>query len=224
MKDKSDQNVSGERRGFLKSTFQWAAGTALFGTAANLFANTGTKTKENKNSPKTNSYIGQIKMYAGDTAPDGWLICDGRLLSISEFVTLFSILGNYYGGDGRTNFALPDFRRRVAISAGSRFGYHEFYFTGQTGGKEESTIDSNQLPSHWHGLAVNANPGNTDNPKGNYLAANSEGINTFSWNPDERYHGRGITETGSGKPFSVVQPYAVINYIICYDGVYPPRS
>src|SRR5512135_2464461 len=94
-------------------------------------------------------YVGEIRMFAGNFAPAGWMFCEGQLLAISEFETLFNLIGTTYGGDGQSTFALPDLRSRVPLHMGQGPGLSS-YIIGQNGGAEEVTLTTNQIPSHNH--------------------------------------------------------------------------
>ena len=105
-------------------------------------------------------FIGEIRMFAGNFAPVGWLFCDGSLLDISTFDTLFALIGTTYGGDGQSTFALPDLRGRVPIHQGPGFAQ------GQMGGEETVTLTVAQLPAHGHSPQANSNPGTASSPAG----------------------------------------------------------
>src|SRR5437764_3978391 len=109
-------------------------------------------------------YVGEIRMFAGNFAPAGWMFCEGQLLPISEYETLFQLIGTTYGGDGQSTFALPDLRGRVPLHFGNGF------VLAETGGAEEITLTTSQIPVHTHALeAINA-AGGSPNPGNNLLA------------------------------------------------------
>tara|TARA_A100000171_G_scaffold36126_1_gene34790 strand:+ start:2479 stop:3093 length:615 start_codon:yes stop_codon:yes gene_type:complete len=155
--------------------------------------------------------LGEITMFAGNFAPRGWAFCDGRLLAISQYSALFSILGTTYGGDGRTTFALPDLRGRVPIQQGSAPGLSN-YQLGQKGGSEQVTITLQNLPSHNHGLPISANGIKGGNP--NALAV----VQTDSLT------NAGTGEVGGNLPIGIRQPYTAVNYIIALQGIFPSRN
>ncbi len=103
-------------------------------------------------------YVGEIRMFAGNFAPAGWMFCEGQLLPISENETLFQLIGTTYGGDGRVTFALPDLRGRLPIHQGNGF------ILAETGGAEEVTLTVNQIPAHTHPLLATGEPGVDDAP------------------------------------------------------------
>src|SRR5262245_37994272 len=112
-------------------------------------------------------YVGEIRMFAGNFAPAGWMFCEGQLLPISEYETLFNLIGTTYGGDGQSTFALPDVRGRIPIHMGNGF------ILAETGGAEEITLTVNQIPSHSHPLLGANIIGNDSTPLANLLSESS---------------------------------------------------
>src|SRR5215471_5933147 len=110
-------------------------------------------------------YVGEIRMFAGNFAPAGWMFCEGQLLPISEYETLFNLIGTTYGGDGQSTFALPDLRGRLPMHFGNGFTLAE------TGGAEEVTLTVSQIPAHRHPYLASANPGTSIDPTNNVLGA-----------------------------------------------------
>src|SRR5678815_970125 len=104
-------------------------------------------------------YVGEIRMFAGNFAPAGWMFCEGQLLPISQNETLFQLIGTTYGGDGQETFALPDLRSRVPLHMGTSLG--TTFVLGQNGGVESVTLTSQQIPSHSHGFMASADPANS---------------------------------------------------------------
>src|SRR6267143_3034579 len=114
-------------------------------------------------------YVGEIRMFAGNFAPAGWMFCEGQLLPISENETLFNLIGTTYGGDGQSTFALPDLRGRVPIHMGTKAG--TTYQLAEKAGEESVTLTVQQIPAHSHALLVSNNAvGLQTNPTGNVLA------------------------------------------------------
>ena len=187
--------------------------------------------------------LGEIKMFAGNFPPRGWEFCDGQLIAINSNSALFSIIGATYGGDGRTTFALPDLRGRVAISAGMRSGSNIQYRQGQRGGNETFQLTTPNLPAHNHTATVAITPNVTstteavrDTPiTGDVPAAANfgPGLSTTkvkSFGPaNNTVTGQtqtatvNINNTGSSQPISILQPYTVIRYIIATEGTFPTR-
>src|SRR5215831_16212513 len=122
-------------------------------------------------------YVGEIRMFAGNFAPAGWMFCEGQLLPISENETLFNLIGTTYGGDGQSTFALPDLRGRVPLHFGNGFTLAE------TGGVETVTLTVSQIPAHSHPFLATTNPG-TQNPPQNQTVAQSPTTNAFYYGTD----------------------------------------
>ncbi len=169
--------------------------------------------------------IGEIRLFAGNFAPRSWAFCNGQLLSIAQNTALFSILGTTYGGDGRTTFALPDLRGRVPLHPGVGPGLAS-YTLGQKAGVENVTLTQNQLPSHNHAVNAVAEGGNQAAPTGNLPAVESTGTakNYSNAATTGQMNSGMIGNTGGSQPFSVVQPYTCLNYIIALQGIFPSRN
>ena len=174
-------------------------------------------------------YVGQIIMFAGNFAPQGWALCQGQLLDITEFEVLFQVIGTTYGGDGQTTFALPDLRSRVSIGDGQGPGLSN-YAIGQTVGTEGVVLIPAQLPSHTHAVAAISQPGSTNVPAGNaFLSAlggqaGSAAFQVPAYAPpgdQTQLNANTITMTGGGQPHSNLQPYQAVNYCIALYGVFP---
>src|SRR3979490_2969928 len=114
-------------------------------------------------------YVGEIRMFAGNFAPAGWMVCEGQLLPISENETLFTLIGTTYGGDGQSTFALPDLRGRVPVHQGQGPGLGNFII-GKTDGVEQVTLTAQQVPAHTHAFAASSAPGDSSTPQGTVLA------------------------------------------------------
>ncbi|MCB1863769.1 MAG: phage tail protein, partial [Gammaproteobacteria bacterium] len=161
--------------------------------------------------------------------PRGYAFCDGSLLAISQNTALFSLLGTTYGGDGRTTFALPDLRGRVAIHRGNGPGLSN-YIQGQKGGEETVTLTTAQMPSHNHPATAHAvTPGgNSNDAAGNFWADDAGSASaTYHAGPANAAMNAGAVttaNTGGSQAHPNVQPYLVINYIIALVGVFPSRS
>ncbi len=169
-------------------------------------------------------FVGEIRIFAGNFAPAGWLFCDGSLLPISEYETLYNLIGTTYGGDGQSTFALPDLRGRVPIHMGTDSG--NSYIIGQNGGVEEVTLTTNQIPSHTHPLTASADLGSLPDPLGNVLAqSRTAGIDLYLEDvPTVNMAATAITPVGGSQPHSNFQPYLGLNFIISLFGVYPSPS
>jgi microcystin-dependent protein len=172
------------------------------------------------------SYIGSIFIFTGTFAPTGWAFCDGSLLSIAENTALFSLLGTTYGGDGQTNFALPDLRGAAALGVGQLRGSSSDYTEGQTGGQEFVTLTQAQMPAHTHtvNMPVTESAPTLDTPGGHILASQNVAFYAPSTAVDSSYGGTSCTNTGGSQAIDIRSPYLAINYVICLYGIYPPRS
>lgn len=174
--------------------------------------------------------LGEIRMFAGTYAPRGWAFCDGRILSISGNQELYSLLGTTYGGNGRTNFALPDLRGRVSIGAGRAPGLSS-YRPGMKGGSETVRLNVNQMPAHSHPAEVTVNAsseeGNSAVPTKNVWAKTPEGSPGYSTTSNTAMGGAvnvTVGQVGGGQPYENRSPYQVINFIISLEGYYPSRT
>ena len=168
--------------------------------------------------------LASILIFAGNFAPKGWAFCNGQLLAINQNQALFALLGTTYGGNGQTTFALPDLRGRVPIHFGQGPGLSN-YDLGQAGGAENTTLTVNNLPAHNHPLHATSEGGSTSAPAGAYLG------NTGALDREYNISGTSVTmnagaigATGASQPFSNVQPYLAINFIIALQGIFPSRN
>lgn len=160
-------------------------------------------------------YVGEIRMFAGNFAPAGWMFCDGQLLPISENETLFQLIGTTYGGDGESTFALPNLQSRVPIHQGNGF------ILAETGGVEEVTLTVSQIPAHNHAFLATTNPGATTNPNPN-LTADSPNIKLYIEDvTGVNMNAQALTPTGGSQPHTNLQPYLCINFIISLFGIFP---
>jgi microcystin-dependent protein len=160
-------------------------------------------------------YVGEIRMFAGNFAPAGWNFCNGALLPIDQFDTLFNLIGTMYGGDGQSTFAVPDLRGRVPIHQGNGF------ILAQNGGVEEVTLTTNTMPAHPHPFLGSTSIANSPNAAGNVVARSPQ-VNIFlNANPSAPMSTQFLTSTGSGQPHNNFQPYQCVNYIISLFGIFP---
>jgi microcystin-dependent protein len=177
-------------------------------------------------------YIAQILLFAGTFAPRNWAYCDGSLVNIASNTALFSLLGTTYGGNGTTNFALPDLRSRVAVGAGQGPGLSN-YALGQRGGTETVTLTQNQMPAHIHpataavSVGVSNASASTDDPDGGLLTTTGSAFyagGTTAGNLGGVSSSLTIGNAGGNQPFSIEQPYLALNYVICIYGIFPSRN
>lgn len=164
-------------------------------------------------------YIGEIRIFAGDYAPQGWALCQGQLLSIAEYETLFNLIGTIYGGDGQSTFALPDLRGRIPVHPGTAGGLT--VQLAQTGGVEEVTLTVNQIPAHTHAVNVAPN-GKTSAPTG-LLGTTATGSQLFLAPPGTVVSAaaQSVLAAGGSQPHSNLMPTQCINFIISLFGVFP---
>jgi microcystin-dependent protein len=167
-------------------------------------------------------FVGEITPVAFGFAPRGTALCNGQILAINQNQALFSLLGTTFGGDGVTNFALPDLRGRTIVHSNSQTGYP----LGGTGGVESVSLSVAQLPAHSHAPGCNNGTGTTAEPANNIWAvsANGETLYQTGANPTGSMANGIIGMTGGGQGHSNLQPYFVINFIIALQGVYPTRN
>ena len=169
-------------------------------------------------------FLGEIKLFAGNFAPRGYALCQGQLLSIAQNSALFSILGTTYGGNGVNTFALPDLRGRVPVQPGQGPGLSS-YTLGEMAGVESTTLTSNNMPIHTHSLGAVAGPGNTNSPVSAFLAAGSPEANPYAvGSASTTLSTQAIGTAGGSQPFSLLQPYLCLNFIIALEGIFPSRN
>ncbi len=160
-------------------------------------------------------YISEIRIVSFNFAPKGWALCNGQLLSIAQNTTLFSLIGTTYGGDGQTNFALPNLQSRVPVNYGTK------HPLGQAGGEETHSLTVNEIPSHAHSVGASNDVPNQGMPTGNVWGTNGD---AYSTTLNGGMNAASIGKTGNGLGHQNMQPYLVLNYIIALTGLYPPRS
>lgn len=162
-------------------------------------------------------YVGEIRMFAGNFPPAGWMFCEGQLLPISEYETLFNLIGTTYGGDGQSTFALPDLRGRIPIHFGNGFTLAE------TGGVETVTLTVSQIPAHSHPALATNNPQTGQIPSG-ALVSNGPSIYVAGASPNATMAPQSITATGGSQPHNNFQPYLCVDFIISLFGIFPSQT
>lgn len=166
-------------------------------------------------------YVGEIKMFAGTFAPNGWMFCEGQLIPISENDTLFNLIGTTYGGDGQETFALPDLRGRVPIHYGNG-NTGSNYTLAQAEGVEVIALSTQQIPTHTHSLVATTNLADTANPENAQFSTNPTGSKMFSnGNPTLALYPTTITPSGGSQAHTNFQPYLCVNFIISLFGIFP---
>ena len=168
-------------------------------------------------------FLGEIRMFGFNFAPVGWAFCNGQLLPISQNTALFSLLGTFYGGNGTTNFALPNLQSRVAIHNGQGSGLSS-YDIGQAGGTETVTLLPAQMPAHSHSVHADANEARSADPVGHLLAKAATHVYTGRPAGSTLMNSGMVGDSGGGEPHSNIQPYLVLNFCIALQGIFPARS
>jgi len=167
-------------------------------------------------------FIGEIRYVSFNFAPQGWALCNGQLLSISQNSALFNLIGTTYGGDGKTTFALPDMRGRVPVATGQGVNLTD-RIIGSTGGQESVALTGPQMPKHRHALKAVSGAGNSKAPSGNALANSSTVAIYSNQAPDVTLQAASMTSQGSGQPHENMQPFLAVTCIIALQGIYPSQ-
>ena len=168
-------------------------------------------------------YVGQIMAFGGTFAPQGWALCDGSLLPISQYETLFTLIGTTYGGDGQTTFALPDLRGRAALHQGQGSGLSS-YVLGESGGAEAVTLTVGQLPQHLHSAMGNSGAGTSPSPSGALWAGSPTNIYTAGAAANTAMSATSISVSGGSQPHDNMLPFVTLNFCIAFEGIYPSQS
>lgn len=171
-------------------------------------------------------YIGQIIPFAGNYEIQGWAFCNGQLLSIAQYTALFSVIGTYYGGNGTTNFALPDLRGSFPMHFSPAFPI------GQKAGSNTVTLTTQQMPQHSHSLMVSNANGTQGDPTGGILAQTNDGSartatiypTYVSTAPTGAASGSSIGPSGGNQPVNITPPFVAVNFLIALQGLFPPRN
>lgn len=159
-------------------------------------------------------YVGEIRMFAGNFAPNGWMFCEGQVLPISENETLFNLVGTTYGGDGEQTFALPDLRGRIPLHQGNG------YVLSETGGAEAVTLTTNQLPPHTHAVRASSAAATAAAGPTGVLAATKTAL-YGSELPNRPMAANAVTAAGGSQPHDNMAPFLALSFIISLFGIYP---
>ncbi|RUX73368.1 MULTISPECIES: tail fiber protein [unclassified Mesorhizobium] len=160
-------------------------------------------------------YIGEIRMFAGNFAPAGWMFCQGQTIPISENDALFQLIGTTYGGDGEETFKLPNLASRVPLHQGTGF------IIGQTGGVEDVTLSIQQMTGHTHAMLATTSVSSQTSPANNVVAQSSTGKLYVEDTPTANLANPVVGMSGGGWPHTNLQPYLCVNFIISLFGVFP---
>lgn len=174
----------------------------------------------------SNPFVGEIRIFAGNFAPTGWALCNGQLLPISQNTALFSLLGTQFGGDGKSNFALPNMQGSAPVHQGQGPGLTD-RFMGEAGGESSVTLINSEMPFHTHTMTGGNKAGIDPNPGPDRIIGKTAGAavyqdttnaNLVSLDP------QALSIAGGSVPHNNMQPYLVLLFIIAMQGVFPPRS
>jgi len=172
----------------------------------------------------SDQFVAEIRIFPFNFAPTGWAFCNGQLLPISQNTALFSLLGTYYGGDGKSTFALPNLQGMVVVQPGQGPGLSTRYL-GESSGSETVTLLQSEIPAHTHGLRVSPDDGDLSNPSATRALARS--IGGFAYTngaPNTVMAAQALAPVGGSGPHNNLQPYLVLNYCIALQGIFPPRG
>lgn len=168
-------------------------------------------------------FVAEIRIFSFNFAPKGWAFCDGQLLPLSQNTALFSLLGTTYGGDGKSNFALPDLQGNAAMHPGQGPGL-SLHDLGEMGGTQYVTLLESEIPAHAHTLSTSQRPDDSLNPgglspgTGNNMYAPAAGAPLVAMSP------YALAPAGGDQPHNNMQPYLTLNFCIAMQGVFPPRT
>ena len=168
-------------------------------------------------------FIGEIRMFGGNFAPAGWMFCSGQTLPISEYDTLFNLIGTTYGGDGQSTFNLPDLQGRFPVHQGSSpFGS---FVMGQAGGTETVTLNVSQIPNHSHTPNAN-NAGGSDSPNNNIWGKSTTGkpYVAAAGGVPVALNASTVVQSGGSQPHDNMHPYLCVGYIISLFGIFPTQN
>jgi len=169
-------------------------------------------------------FVAEIRMFAGNFPPKGWALCNGQLLPISQNTALFSLLGTFYGGDGKSTFGLPNLQSRFPMHQGQGPGLSD-RFLGESSGEAAVTLLANQIPAHGHGLKAALSP-TTGTPAPDMMLSPVNGgaaIYKPPTNP-QAMAPQTLSPAGGSQPHNNRQPYLALSFIIALQGAFPPRS
>jgi microcystin-dependent protein len=171
-------------------------------------------------------FVAEIRIFPFNFAPKGWAWCDGQLMPLSQNTALFSLLGTTYGGDGKSNFALPDLQGRAPMHPGQGPGL-SLHDLGETGGSETVTLLESEIPAHSHALMATTQPGEDAEPNPSEALGRSVGASLYQTvaNANLVQLGPGaLAPAGGDMPHNNLQPYLTFYFCIALQGVFPPRS
>ncbi|MFF2886633.1 phage tail protein [Paenibacillus sp. NPDC057967] len=161
-------------------------------------------------------FVGELRLFPFNRTPRGWMPCEGQLMNIQTNQVLFSLIGATYGGDGRSNFALPDLRGRVPVHVGAGINY------GLSAGEANHTLTVNEIPAHTHQALASSNPADVPDPQNQGWAGVSDRYGEAT--ALTSMNAGAIGTSGGSQAHSNMQPYLTVRYCIALQGIYPPRQ
>jgi microcystin-dependent protein len=174
----------------------------------------------------SNPFVAEIRIFAGNFAPTGWASCNGQILPISQNTALFSLIGTFYGGNGKSTFALPDLQGRAPMHHGQGQGLSQ-RFIGESAGSEFVTLLQSEIPAHTHQLRASTGPAGATDPSNAVWAASSEGRTPpplYGTTQNTNMAPNALAIAGGSLPHNNMHPYLTLTFIIALQGVFPPRS
>jgi microcystin-dependent protein len=173
----------------------------------------------------SNPFVAEIRIFTGNFAPKGWALCDGQLMPISQNTALFSLLGTTYGGDGKSNFALPNLQGSAPLQAGQGPGL-SLRDLGETGGEQNVTLLQTEMPAHTHAVQCVSAGGGTNSPQNANWAGGGRGAPPMYTPPAQnaQMNAFATSITGGNLPHNNMPPYLGLTFIIALQGVFPPRT
>jgi microcystin-dependent protein len=171
-------------------------------------------------------FVAEIRIFPFNFAPKGWAFCDGQILPLSQNTALFSLLGTTYGGDGKSNFALPNMQGNAPMHPGQGPGL-SLHDLGETGGSDTVTLIESEIPSHSHGVQCTTNSGDQHSPAGQVFAAVPATGAPPAYGPAANQVNmsvNAVAPAGGSQPHNNMAPYLTLNFCIALQGVYPPRT
>lgn len=170
-------------------------------------------------------FVAEIRIFPFNFAPKGWAFCDGQILPLSQNTALFSLLGTTYGGDGKSNFALPNMQGNAPMHPGQGPGL-SLHDLGETGGSDTVTLLESEIPSHSHSLMAGATSSTKSDPQGNSLTRIGSGATPYkaAGSAQVVMASQSLAPAGGDQPHNNMQPYLTLNFCIALQGVFPPRT
>jgi len=173
-------------------------------------------------------FVAEIRIFPFNFAPKGWAFCDGQILPLSQNTALFSLLGTTYGGDGKSNFALPNMQGNAPMHPGQGPGL-SLHDLGETGGSDTVSLLESEIPAHTHALMADSGRGvgnRVTTPASTTAIADGSGVSPYLNTSANltNLSGNAVAPAGGNQPHNNLQPYLTLNFCIALQGVYPPRT